>query len=119
MATKKERQAALDAADLLEAQQDAVAHGMLHPLRRVMLARFSGPDAKKGQSPNEMSKALGEPLTNVSYHVRMLLDRGLVELVETEPRRGALEHYYRKTELGVTAQRTQAALANRLSKGVK
>jgi hypothetical protein len=46
-------------------------------------------------SPNELAKRLGEPLTNVSYHVRMLHDLGCIELVETEPRRGALEHYYR------------------------
>ncbi|HZB06179.1 MAG TPA: helix-turn-helix domain-containing protein, partial [Thermoleophilaceae bacterium] len=46
-------------------------------------------------SPNELAKKLGEPLTNVSYHVRMLHDLGCIELVETEPRRGALEHYYR------------------------
>jgi hypothetical protein len=46
-------------------------------------------------SPNELAKRLDEPLTNVSYHVRMLHDLGTIELVETEPRRGALEHYYR------------------------
>jgi hypothetical protein len=46
-------------------------------------------------SPNELAKKLDEPLTNVSYHVRMLHDLGCIELVETEPRRGALEHYYR------------------------
>ena len=46
-------------------------------------------------SPNELAKRLNEPLTNVSYHVRMLHDLGCIELVETEPRRGALEHYYR------------------------
>jgi hypothetical protein len=46
-------------------------------------------------SPNELAKKLNEPLTNVSYHVRMLHDLGCIELVDTEPRRGALEHYYR------------------------
>jgi predicted transcriptional regulator len=30
----------------------------------------------------------------VSYHVRQLENAGLIELVATEPRRGALEHYY-------------------------
>ncbi len=39
---------------------------------------------------------LDEPkLGNVSYHVRALLDDGLVELVRTEQRRGALAHFYR------------------------
>jgi len=39
----------------------------------------------------------GERLGNVSYHVRILRELGLVELVRTEPRRGALEHFYRAT----------------------
>ena len=33
----------------------------------------------------------------VSYHVRMLRDYDCVELVRTEPRRGALQHFYRAT----------------------
>jgi hypothetical protein len=31
----------------------------------------------------------------VSYHIRLLHDLGAIELVATEPRRGALEHFYR------------------------
>jgi hypothetical protein len=38
---------------------------------------------------------LGLPLGRVSYHIRLLHDLGAIELVSTEPRRGALEHYYR------------------------
>src|SRR4029079_10882401 len=37
------------------------------------------------------------PLGVVSYHVRMLRDYDCVELVRTEPRRGALQHFYRAT----------------------
>ena len=33
----------------------------------------------------------------MSYHVRMLRDYECVELVRTEPRRGALQHFYRAT----------------------
>jgi hypothetical protein len=33
----------------------------------------------------------------VSYHVRVLRDTECVELVRTEPRRGAIEHFYRAT----------------------
>ena len=36
----------------------------------------------------------GEPLGNVSYHVRQLEKAGLIELVAVKQRRGALEHYY-------------------------
>jgi DNA-binding transcriptional ArsR family regulator len=68
-----------------------LAKALAHPLRVQLLAALN----QKVASPNELAKQLGEPLTNVSYHVRMLHDLGCIELVETEPRRGALEHYYR------------------------
>jgi DNA-binding transcriptional ArsR family regulator len=68
-----------------------MAKALAHPLRVQLLAALNAGVA----SPNELAKKLNEPLTNVSYHVRMLHDLGCIELVETEPRRGALEHYYR------------------------
>jgi DNA-binding transcriptional ArsR family regulator len=68
-----------------------LAKALAHPLRVQLLAALNEGVA----SPNELAKRLDEPLTNVSYHVRMLHDLGCIELVETEPRRGALEHYYR------------------------
>jgi DNA-binding transcriptional ArsR family regulator len=68
-----------------------MAKALAHPLRVQLLAALNEGVA----SPNELAKKLNEPLTNVSYHVRMLHDLGCIELVDTEPRRGALEHYYR------------------------
>src|SRR4029079_4170148 len=68
-----------------------MAKALAHPLRVQLLTALNEGVA----SPNELAKRLDEPLTNVSYHVRMLHDLGCIELVETEPRRGALEHYYR------------------------
>jgi Helix-turn-helix domain len=68
-----------------------MAKALAHPLRVQLLAGLNEGVA----SPNELAKKLNEPLTNVSYHVRMLHDLGCIELVDTEPRRGALEHYYR------------------------
>jgi DNA-binding transcriptional ArsR family regulator len=68
-----------------------LAKALAHPLRVQLLAALNEGVA----SPNELAKKLNEPLTNVSYHVRMLHDLGCIELVETHPRRGALEHYYR------------------------
>ena len=68
-----------------------LAKALAHPLRVQLLAALNEGVA----SPNELAKRLEEPLTNVSYHVRMLHDLGCIELVQTEPRRGALEHYYR------------------------
>jgi DNA-binding transcriptional ArsR family regulator len=68
-----------------------MAKALAHPLRVQLLTVLNEGVA----SPNELAKKLNEPLTNVSYHVRMLHDLGCIELVDTEPRRGALEHYYR------------------------
>jgi DNA-binding transcriptional ArsR family regulator len=68
-----------------------MAKALAHPLRVQLLTALNEGVA----SPNELAKRLNEPLTNVSYHVRMLHDLGCIELVDTAPRRGALEHYYR------------------------
>jgi hypothetical protein len=48
-------------------------------------------------SPGDLAVELGAPLGVVSYHVRMLRDYDCVELVRTEPRRGALQHFYKAT----------------------
>lgn len=63
-----------------------------HPLRQRILAAINEGEAT---SPNEVSRALGEPLGRVSHHVRVLVRLGAIELARTEPRRGAVEHYYR------------------------
>ena len=65
-----------------------------HPLRQRILQRLNEGGIR---SPNELSRELGDPLGNVSYHVRILRELDCVELVRTEQRRGALEHYYRAT----------------------
>lgn len=67
-----------------------------HPLRMRILRLLI--DREEPASPNDMARRLGEPLGNVAYHVRILAEGGMVELVRTEQRRGALEHYYRPTD---------------------
>ncbi len=64
-----------------------------HPLRFQALMILN----ERVASPNELSKELGEGLSQVSYHVKVLLESDCIELVKTEPRRGAVEHYYRAT----------------------
>src|ERR687887_1354470 len=64
---------------------------MAHPLRHRILSRLN----ERVASPKELADEFCEPLGNVSYHMRILADLGCVELVRTEQRRGALEHYYR------------------------
>lgn len=64
-----------------------------HPLRQQILYTLGEGIA----SPNELSKRLGEPLGNVSYHVKILAECDAIELVKTAPVRGAVEHFYRAT----------------------
>jgi DNA-binding transcriptional ArsR family regulator len=71
-----------------------LAKALAHPLRVAILTSL-----QRGiSSPNQLAQELNEPLGNVSYHVKTLLEYDCVELVKTEPRRGAVEHFYRATE---------------------
>lgn len=69
-------------------------------------------------STSELSAALGDDApTNLYYHVHRLRSAGLIRLVRTEPRRGAVEKYYDaaakvftvKPELAVTLAGDQAS----------
>ncbi|HEX5608821.1 MAG TPA: winged helix-turn-helix domain-containing protein [Solirubrobacterales bacterium] len=62
-----------------------------HPLRIEILQVLNEREA----SPNEMVDLLGSPLGNIAYHTRVLEKCGCVEVVRTEQRRGAVEHYFR------------------------
>lgn len=82
-------------ADPLQGWADGLT-GFGHPIRIRALALFEAE-----HSPNMLCDALGDvPLGVISYHVRMLRQYGLVELERTEPKRGALEHFYTRSELG-------------------
>jgi DNA-binding transcriptional ArsR family regulator len=62
-----------------------------HPLRRRILREIADGEPL---SPRQLSLALGQPLSKVSYHVRVLAGRGAVTLVKTQPARGSMEHFY-------------------------
>lgn len=62
-----------------------------HPLRRRILAALD----ERIASPKELSRALGQELGVVSYHVRILRELGLLELTGQEQKRGAIESHYR------------------------
>jgi DNA-binding transcriptional ArsR family regulator len=68
-----------------------LAKALSHPLRGRIFAILN----ERIASPNEVADILDEPLPNVSYHVRVLVDLECIELVRTAQRRGAIEHYYR------------------------
>ena len=63
-----------------------------HPLRRSILRAMAGEEAI---SPRELAATLRQPLSNVSYHVRVLADCAAVVLVDTMPVRGSMQHFYR------------------------
>lgn len=65
-----------------------------HPLRREILRAMAD---GKPVSPRELSEALHQPLSNVSYHVRVLVQSGVLKLVRTKPTRGSIQHFYRST----------------------
>jgi len=51
--------------------------------------------AEGPKSPKSIAAQLEIDLRSVAYHVRVLKKLGCIELVETLPRRGAVEHVYR------------------------
>ena len=71
----------------------ALVKSLAHELRAEILAILN----ERMASPNELAKELNEGLSQVSYHVKVLKDYEVIRLVKTEPRRGAVEHYYRAT----------------------
>ena len=71
----------------------ALIKALGHPLRAQLLTIFT----ERVASPNELANELGEGLSQTSYHVKVLRDLDLIELQSTQPRRGAVEHFYKAT----------------------
>ncbi len=91
-----------------------LAKALAHPLRVQILSSLH----KGISSPNQLSQELGEPLGNVSYHVKTLLEFDCIELVKTEPRRGAVEHFYRATERAFFSDDDWAKIPASARKGI-
>lgn len=68
-----------------------LVRALAHPLRVQILEILN----ERRASPNELMEILGFPLGNVAYHTRVLEKCDCIELVATERRRGAVEHYFR------------------------
>src|SRR5919202_2480623 len=83
-----------------------IMKALSHPLRVRMLTLLN----QKVASPSELADELDEPLGNVSYHMRFLAELEMVKLVRTEPRRGAVEHYYEAVEPPLISDRDWAQL---------
>src|SRR5215210_702137 len=71
----------------------AVAKALSHPLRQRLLIAYN----QRPASPSDVAERLGEPLGNVAYHTKRLVEHGCLELVGTSPGRGGVKHTYRAT----------------------
>jgi DNA-binding transcriptional ArsR family regulator len=80
---------------------DRLVAAISHPTRmRAMCLLW-----EKEASPREIAAELDEPLNNVTYHVKQLLELGWIELVAQRPAHGGrvVEHFYkasRSSEFG-------------------
>jgi DNA-binding transcriptional ArsR family regulator len=63
-----------------------------HPLRRSILKTML--DDGDPISPRQLAEKMEEPLSNTSYHVRVLAGCGAVNLVDQAPVRGSMQHFY-------------------------
>jgi DNA-binding transcriptional ArsR family regulator len=66
---------------------------MSHPTRRQILLALRS--RKDPLSPSAIARASVDHVSQTSYHFRVLLECGLVELVDTRAVRGSMEHLYR------------------------
>lgn len=78
---------------------EKLVKGLSHPVRTECLTIL----ASRTASPRQLSELLKHDLSNVSYHVRVLEELGLIELVGEESVRGAIAHYYRAVERPLAA----------------
>lgn len=81
----------------LDVLADGLA-GFAHPIRIRALVLMDRTEC----TPKDIAEWLGTPLGVTAYHVRMLRQYGLVRETRSEARRGALAHYYERTELAET-----------------
>jgi DNA-binding transcriptional ArsR family regulator len=75
--------------------RDLVDHKLMKVLGKPERARILAILAERVASPKEISEETGQELSSVAYHVKVLRKYELIELERKEPRRGAVEHFYR------------------------
>jgi DNA-binding transcriptional ArsR family regulator len=85
-----------------------------HPVRVQSLVILN----ERVASPNEISKELDQTVGHVSYHIKVLKECECIELVDTAPRRGAMEHYYRATDRAFLNPDEWAALPKSIRPGM-
>ncbi|HEX3362430.1 MAG TPA: helix-turn-helix domain-containing protein [Solirubrobacterales bacterium] len=73
-----------------------LAMAISHPVRFRIITAMNAPE--RNASPKELAEEFDLDVKRVAYHVRELEALGYLELVETEPRRGSIEHVYRPVQ---------------------
>jgi DNA-binding transcriptional ArsR family regulator len=81
--------------DVQVIEEATAAVAALDPIRSAVLAALAEPG-----SATTIARTLGLPRQKVNYHLRILEEHGLVELVEQRPRRGLTERVLRATARG-------------------
>jgi DNA-binding transcriptional ArsR family regulator len=74
--------------------QEVLIKALNHPIRVKALTILT----ERIASPKEISEQIDAPLSNVSYHVRVLDELGLIEIMEEESVRGSVAHFYKAVE---------------------
>lgn len=75
---------------VMDVTELAQAKAMLHPLRSQILMQL----ARAPATPSEVGRRIGIPANKAHYHVHVLEQAGLVELVETRQIGSITEKYY-------------------------
>jgi DNA-binding transcriptional ArsR family regulator len=75
----------------LTGDDSTLLKALAHPVRARALTTLN----QRVASPSELATEQGEVVGYVAYHIRVLHELGLIELVETRQVRGATEHFYR------------------------
>jgi DNA-binding transcriptional ArsR family regulator len=89
-----------------EALDQDLMKALCHPWRVQILSLVIDGE----WSPKMIDKELGIGLSQVSYHIKVLKDLNQIELTKMEPRRGAVEHFYRAVKRVVVPEGMAAAL---------
>ena len=88
---RKRRKAAKRKRKVGKSAQEVLVKALNHPVRVKALTILT----ERTASPKEISEEIDAPLSNVSYHVRVLEELGLIEIMEEESVRGSVAHFYK------------------------
>jgi DNA-binding transcriptional ArsR family regulator len=87
--------------------ESTLAAIVAHPTRVKCLSIL----AERRASPNEIANELKEDVGHISYHIKKLVSLGVVELIDEQKVRGAVEHFYRAVTLAYISDEEWAKLS--------